>query len=768
MLYSEYISALETGDAIKMVLEATKKNIVQKGTIEPEHLLVGLVSSNTFVSTMICKYFENTKELLVSRLKTELLPQFDYLNKKRFLYLSNYTEEIIDPLCFNDESSNITYFTMTINILDYFICKGYRTLLDRDIIFVKDVFSEFLKYENELFKAYNPSVYIITDEYSEDEDEDEDEVEEDSNTQSMSAITVKKDTTHKSQKIDEIKIQNCTDLTFMYRNVKNTLIGQKNIISKATYALKSTIKASPVLIGKPGVGKTAIVHAMANMMANDPSYSLYGYHILELNLSSCVSGTKYRGDFEKKMQDTLNAIVSRKDIIVFVDEVHQIIGSGSTDKDSPDISTYIKSYLLNYNMKIIGTSTFDEYRIIEKNSALKRRFTPITVNEPTTNEVFQILQELDKTIAKESCMYPANYATLKHIIYLCSKYLLNMNFPDKAIDLLEAVFIYVRENSLGKITKKHVEKVFTSRYSIPVSVFSKNQIDKYLCLEKRLSNEIFGQNEVIKKILNSVKVKLLGISDATRPTSFLFTGPTGVGKTEIAKLIGEEIFDNNILTIDMTEFKDEASISKLIGAPPGYVGYNEPGLFEKVRRFPYSLILFDEAEKAHPKVLHILMQILEYGRVTDSKGVVIDFRNTIIILTTNIKSNMSTVGFSSTNDYGYTITAVEKEFPPELYNRIDNVFAFNVLSEESAIKITEKFLTVIKNRIKENLNIYVDFSTDSISYISKKAFNPKYGARAVKRYIENELLTIISDQIIKVRDKKQLMISLSNEEVIIS
>ncbi|MGL4741423.1 MAG: ATP-dependent Clp protease ATP-binding subunit [Sarcina sp.] len=603
------------------------------------------------------------------------------------------------------------------------------------------------------------------------------------------------------------------------------VIGREEETQRVLEILCRRTKNNPCLIGEPGVGKTAIVEGLAQKIieGNIPA-NLRDKVIVSLDLTSMVAGAKYRGEFEDRLKNVIKELKKNPDVILFIDEIHTIVGAGGAE-GAIDASNILKPALARGEIQCIGATTIDEYRKhIEKDTALERRFQPVTVGEPTKNETILILKGLRDNYEKHHNVKILDEA-INAAVDLSVKYINDRFLPDKAIDLIDEGAAKVRiedfrfppalknlENEIKIMSDKKdkaileqdfekaaklrdeekelrdelekqscvwketkgekVEIVDTesvanivSRWTkIPVEKLTQKEADKLLTLEKTLAEKVIGQSEPIEAVAKAVRRSRVGLKDENRPSgSFIFLGPTGVGKTELSKALASSLFgdDGYMIRIDMSEYMEKHSVSKLIGSPPGYVGYEDGGqLTEKVRRNPYSVILLDEIEKAHPDVFNILLQILEDGRLTDGKGRVVNFTNTIIIMTSNLGAHtlnkQNKVGFSITehkDDSEYNrmkesvMTELKNAFKPEFLNRIDDIMVFHSLEEEHLLKIVDIMLGNTKKKLM-NYEIHLKFSDESRKFLVSKGTELKYGARPLKRIITKYLEDKLSEEIL--------------------
>ena len=586
--------------------------------------------------------------------------------------------------------------------------------------------------------------------------------------------------------------------------------------------LSRRTKNNPCLVGEPGVGKTAIVEGLAEkIIIGDVPQNLREKRIVSIDLSSMVAGTKYRGDFEDRIKKALAEVRKAGDIILFIDEIHTIVGAGAAE-GAIDAANILKPLLARGEIQLIGATTLEEYRkYIEKDSALERRFSIVKVDEPTEAETIEILYGIrDKYEAHHNVKITDD--AIKAATALSVRYITDRFLPDKAIDLIDEAASKTRikkyiepeeikkmQEELEKIEKEKEESILSQQFEkaaslrdrekeiqtklnenlehwktqkniditeikeeniaeviskwtgIPVQKLNENDNEKLKHLEENLHKRVIGQNEAVEAVAKAIRRGRIGLKDPKRPIgSFLFLGPTGVGKTELSKALAENIFDNEntMIRLDMSEYMEPHSVSKIIGAPPGYIGHDNGGqLTEKVKRKPYSLILFDEIEKAHPDVMNLLLQILEDGRLTDSQGREINFKNTIIIMTSNIGARYITdkkiLGFENENRKEYEDTKNEimkelkKEFRPELINRIDEIIVFHKLEENEILQITKIMLKQVEKRLEEKKYL-VKIDPSVAENISKTKIDKNYGARPLRRAIQELVEDKIAEDIL--------------------
>ncbi len=580
------------------------------------------------------------------------------------------------------------------------------------------------------------------------------------------------------------------------------LIARDKEIQRIIQILSRRTKNNPCLIGEAGVGKTAIVEGLAQLIMNgEVPENLLSKRIFMLDISMLLAGAKYRGDFEERIKNCIDEVCENVNIILFIDEVHTIVGAGAAE-GAIDAANIIKPQLARGELQIIGATTFDEYKKnIEKDSALERRFQPVKIDEPSEEDTIKILKGIaPKYEEHHSLLIPSD--AILAAVNMSQRYLNDRFLPDKAIDVIDEacskvrlkiglksddinddIMLYndyltgkiSREQYLieqeildnrkdlitDKITPNDIAEVISLWTGIPLASLTLEESKKCLNLEKELSKQVIGQNDAIKSISSSIRRSRVGLKDPARPIgSFIFLGPTGVGKTELCKAIARCLFcnENNIVRLDMSEYMEKHSVSKLIGSPPGYVGYEESGqLTEKIRKNPYSLVLFDEIEKAHPDINNIFLQILEDGMVTDSQGRRINFKNTIIIMTSNLGAKKITdqksMGFTFEENNDQHIKSeinseLKNHFKPEFLNRIDEIIIFNSLSKENVKDIARKMLSELEKRVND-MNISITFSDEVIEKISEDAYSKSSGARPLRRVISNQIEDLLSELILK-------------------
>lgn len=632
------------------------------------------------------------------------------------------------------------------------------------------------------------------------------------------------------------------DLTALAREGKlDPVIGRENEIQRVIQILSRRTKNNPCLIGEPGVGKTAVVEGLAQMIAaGDVPETILEKRVVTLDLSGMVAGSKYRGEFEERIKRVLREVMEDGQVLLFIDEIHTIIGAGGAE-GAIDASNILKPSLARGEIQLIGATTIEEYRkYIEKDAALERRFQPVTVEEPGVEESIAILMGLRGRYEDHHKVTITN-AALEAAVKLSSRYINDRFLPDKAIDLIDEASSKVRLSSFvepeevkvleqeiealeknkeaaikaeayekaGEIKKKQAKKrekieklrakwekekvsrklvvdenqiadIVAGWTKIPVKKLEEEESERLRKLESILHQRVVGQEEAVTAISKAIRRGRVGLKDPKRPIgSFLFLGPTGVGKTELSKALAEAMFgtETALIRVDMSEYMEKHSVSKMIGSPPGYVGYDEGGqLSEKVRRNPYSVILFDEIEKAHPDVFNILLQVLDDGHITDAQGRKIDFKNTILIMTSNAGAeniiSPKRLGFTSVNDdkANYTLMkdrvmeAVKRLFKPEFLNRIDDIIVFHQLNKEHMEQIAGIMLDVILKRTKDQMDIRLTVDEEARKVLIEKGYDEKYGARPLRRTIQNLLEDKLAEEILDGKVKKGDLVQVSGKD----
>ncbi|MCQ2528303.1 MAG: ATP-dependent Clp protease ATP-binding subunit [Saccharofermentans sp.] len=638
------------------------------------------------------------------------------------------------------------------------------------------------------------------------------------------------------------------------------VIGREEEINRVMQILARRTKNNPCLVGDPGVGKTAIAEGLALKIAQkDVPEMLLGKTVYSIDMGSMVAGSKYRGDFEERVKGVLDEAVADPNVILFIDEIHSLVGAGSGSDGNLDAANLMKPMLTKNELQVVGATTLDEYsKYIEKDSALERRFQKVIVNEPSAVEAIEIIKGLRPKYEDHHKIHITDEA-IEQAVILSSRYISDRFLPDKAIDLVDEAAARKRINFADSETKRNLEKqleeviakkteassnqeyemaaaykqqeqalqekldsvkgktapdedgytgeltvddiadVLSKWSGVPVSKITETDAAKLKGLEDELKKRVIGQDEAVTAIAKAIRRSRLGLKDPTKPSgSFIFLGTTGVGKTELAKALAEVMFgnENALVRIDMSEYMEKNDVTKLIGSPPGYVGYEEGGqLTEKVRRHPYSVVLFDEIEKAHPDIFNSMLQILDDGRLTDGKGRVVDFKNTIIIMTSNIGARMLTsaagrrIGFGTVDEkdedeasreglYGgksyadakvTVLDELKKAFSPEFVNRVDEIIFFRMLGRESLVKIVDLLVTSVGKRVKD-IGIDIKLTDNARELLAMKGYDPQYGARPLKRVIqamvEDNISEALLDEVIK--PGSVALVDAVNDEIVVT
>ena len=559
------------------------------------------------------------------------------------------------------------------------------------------------------------------------------------------------------------------DITKAAREGKlDPLVGREDEIQRVIQILGRRRKNNPMLVGDPGVGKSAIVEGIAiKIVTGDSPPSLADKRLISLDLGSIVAGTKYRGDFEKRLKSIINEVAANPDVILFIDEFHTIVGAGGAS-GSLDAANMLKPALARGDIQCIGATTLDEFRkIIEKDGALDRRFQKIVVEHTDIPHSISILDRLKTNYEKHHNVIYTDDA-IEACVRMSDRYITDRCLPDKAIDAMDEAGSMVRLKNprrTGRVTAEDVASIISKMTGIPSGRIAEGEGSKLMKMKSKLQGRIIGQDEAIDKVVRAIRRNRAGIKDPGKPIgTFLFFGPTGVGKTQLAKALAEYLFDSeeNMIRLDMSEYMEKFNVSRLIGAPPGYVGFEEGGqLSERVRRKPYCVVLLDEIEKAHPDVFNVLLQVMDEGRLTDSNGRTISFRNTIVIMTSNVGSREldeygSGVGFSTSgrnvqvNRKAVLEKAVRKAFPPEFINRVDEPIFFNSLTKEDIGKIIDIELKALKKRVKD-AGFDLTVTSAAKRLVADLGFDPSYGARPLKRAIQRYIEDPVSEHIITGR-----------------
>ncbi len=554
------------------------------------------------------------------------------------------------------------------------------------------------------------------------------------------------------------------------------LIGRVNEMDRLMQILCRRRKNNPILVGDPGVGKTAIAEGLAIQINEELVPDLLSNcELFSLDMGTLLAGTKYRGDFEQRLKDVINALESKENALLIIDEIHTVVGAGATSSGSMDASNILKPALSSGDIKCIGTTTYEEYKNhFEKDRAFSRRFEKIEVSEPTIEETTKILTGL-KTYYEDHHGLKYTAQTIEAAAYLSDKYINDRLLPDKAIDVIDEAGAYLRLKGKGKrkvVSPKDIEKIVAKIAKVPVSSVTSKDKANLASLSRKMHQVIFGQEEAINTLTTSIKRSRAGLALPDRPIgSFLFTGPTGVGKTEVAKQLAHNM-GIEFLRFDMSEYMEKHAISRLIGAPPGYVGFEQGGILtDNIRKHPHCVLLLDEIEKAHMDIYNILLQVMDYATLTDNNGKSADFRNVVVIMTSNagarqMSSNSIGFGPQSADVDSKGLKAVEKVFSPEFRNRLDNIIQFNHLSPKIMEKIVDKNMKELKNMLSDK-QIRLSYSAKVRSFLAKQGYSPKFGARPLSRIIQTMIKDKLTDEILfgKLVKGGKVSISLRNEKL---
>ena len=549
----------------------------------------------------------------------------------------------------------------------------------------------------------------------------------------------------------------CQNLNQMAKDGKiDPLIGREHEVERAIQIICRRRKNNPLLVGEAGVGKTAIAEGLAwRITQNQVPDVLADAVVYSLDTGTLLAGTKYRGDFEARLKGVLKQLKEKPNAVLFIDEIHTIIGAGSASGGTLDASNLLKPALANGQLKCIGATTFTEYRgIFEKDAALSRRFQKIDVNEPTVEQTIEILKGL-KSRFEEHHSVTYTVDALQAAAELSAKYINDRNLPDKAIDVIDEAGAAQRiaKPELRKeiIDKAEVEAIIAKIARIPPANVSNDDRSKLQTLERDLKNVVFGQDKAVDALASAVKMARSGIGKTDKPIgSFLFSGPTGVGKTEAAKQLAY-IMGIELIRFDMSEYMERHAVSRLIGAPPGYVGFDQGGLLtEAITKKPHCVLLLDEIEKAHPDVFNVLLQVMDHGTLTDNNGRKADFRNVIIVMTTNAGAetmNKATIGFTNSRQAGDEMADIKRLFTPEFRNRLDAIVSFKALDETVILRVVDKFLLQLETQLQDK-KVEVAFSDKLRAHLAKKGFDPLMGARPMQRLIQDTIRKALADELL--------------------
>ena len=808
---------------VKDVISFSKEEALRlgHGSIGTEHLMLGILRDGEGKAVSILKSIEvdlNELRRKVEILNPAVIENSGAINNKKNLHLTRQAERalkttFLEAKLFQSEIINTAHLLLCILRNENDPTTKLLLKLNVDYDIVKEQFKLMIASDDQDYMD------ISSSSFPEEKDDDNDSGKENPFVPtSESRVNVKS----KTPVLDNFG----RDVTSLAeKNKLDPVVGREKEIERVSQILSRRKKNNPLLIGEPGVGKSAIAEGLAlRIIQKKVSRILYGKRVISLDLASLVAGTKYRGQFEERMKAVMNELEKNDNIILFIDEIHTIVGAGGAT-GSLDASNMFKPALARGEIQCIGATTLDEYRQnIEKDGALERRFQKVLVEETTEEETLDILRNIkDRYENHHNVIYTDE--ALKACAELTARYVSDRYLPDKAIDALDEAGSRVHINNMNvpdeiiqleeelekvkelknSVVKKqkyeeaaklrddekrvertlseaqdrwqedskrnrvtvndtHIADVVSMMTNIPVNKIVKSEKNKLAYLADSIGEKIIGQREAVEKVVKAIQRNRAGLKDPDRPIgSFIFLGQTGVGKTQLAKILAKEIFESeeNLIRIDMSEYMEKFAISRLIGAPPGYVGYEEGGqLSEKVRRRPYSVILLDEVEKAHPDVFNMLLQVLDDGFLTDSLGRKINFQNTIIIMTSNIGARQvkdfgTGVGFETSNiksqagdiEKGVIEGALKKTFAPEFLNRIDDIVIFNALEKEHIGQIVEIELVKLTHRI-EKLGYTISFTKAAKVFLSKKGYDKKYGARPLNRAIQKYVEDLLAENVV--------------------
>lgn len=695
----------------------------------------------------------------------------EYVTVEHLLYVSLYYYKVIESL--KECGANIEELKNNLKIyIDEYITKvddfeplesvGFQQVIiianaqvescGKDVIDIEHLLASIYTLEDSYAKYYlldqgvtkRDLVYnlsnSIEEEYEvEDEEYDDYEIEEEIKNESV---------------IDKYALK----LTEIANNEKSDpLIGRDDVLNRTIQILCRRNKNNPIHIGEPGVGKTSITLGLAKLILDGKvPDKLKEAEIFSLDIGSMLSGTKYRGDFEERIKKVLDNIKKHENPIVYIDEIHNIVGAGALSGSSLDASNLLKPYLLDGKIRFIGASTFDEYKkYFEKDKGLNRRFQKIEIKEPSSIETIEIINGLKNNYEGFHNVKYTDKA-IESAVILSEKYINDKFLPDKAIDIIDEAGAYARINSCNEeeilIEEDLIENIISKVCNIPKQTVESNEINSLKNLENNLKSNVFGQDEAIKEVTRCIKLSRAGLNEDNKPVaSMLFVGPTGVGKTEVAKRISKTL-GIDLIRFDMSEYIEKHSASKLIGAPPGYVGYEEGGLLtDSIRKNPHCVLLLDEIEKAHVDILNVLLQVMDNATLTDNQGRKSDFKNVIIIMTSNAGAKNIGKNFVGFGDRCMNSQAIDDEvkkiFSPEFRNRLNKIVKFNHVDYDMAVNISKKELEKFKQNLNKK-NILIDFGSSCVEYISKKGVSKEFGAREIIRIIDSKLKPLFVDEIL--------------------
>jgi ATP-dependent Clp protease ATP-binding subunit ClpA len=566
----------------------------------------------------------------------------------------------------------------------------------------------------------------------------------------------------------------CTDLTALARDKKlDPVIGREHELTRILQILSRRNKNNPLLVGDPGVGKTALVEGLAQrVIAGTVPEALQDGNVYSLDMGNLLAGTRYRGDFEERMKAVIKELQEQPRAILFIDEIHTVVGAGAVSGGSMDASNMLKP-ALSKGLRCIGATTFQEYKIIEKDRALYRRFQKVDVLEPSHADAVKILEGLKSRLEAHHKLEYSQPA-LETAVKLASRHLSDRRLPDSALDVLDEAgasqALVAKDKRKKRIGVADIEATIAKIARIPAKAVSSDDRGKLATLEQDLSNSVFGQAKAVGEVTSSIKLARSGLRDPNKPIgNFLFAGPTGVGKTELSKQLAQQL-GIAFIRFDMSEYMEKHTVSRLIGAPPGYVGFDQGGLLtDAIAKDPHAVLLLDEIEKAHPDLFNILLQVMDYGKLTDHNGKQIDFRSVILIMTTNAgaaEANQTAIGFTDALRTGESEAAIKRLFTPEFRNRLDAVVSFVSLQKEVMLSIVAKFIKELETQLSER-KVKLLVSDEARDYLAKKGYDPLYGARPLARLIQDELKKPLSDELLfgKLKNGGSIEVVLKEEKL---
>ena len=740
-------------DALNSIINYSREEAMRTGSygIAPDHLFLGIL-----------RHKENTAAdaLVGTGINLEELKQF--IDNKIFTN-EHIPYSDIDKISFSRGTQNVLSFT----ILEATKLKSRNASAQHLLLALMRANGSYgCSYINDMGVDYG-MLFRYMDrnsmlERGQEQDIDGGESEDDDSTPQIRIRQVKEEEEARSSPLEEFGY----DITQAAREGKlDPLVGREDEIQRVIQILGRRRKNNPMLVGDPGVGKSAIVEGIAIRIVNgEIPPVLADKRLISLDLGSIVAGTKYRGDFEKRLKNIINEVAESPDVILFIDEFHTIVGAGGAS-GSLDAANMLKPALARGDIQCIGATTLDEFRkIVEKDGALDRRFQKIVVEHTDIPHSISILDRLKTNYEKHHNVIYTDEA-IEACVRMSERYITDRCLPDKAIDAMDEAGSKVRlknPKKTGRVTAEDVAEVISKMTGIPSGRVAENEGSRLMKMTDVLKKRIIGQDDAIGKVVKAIQRNRAGIKDPGKPIgTFMFFGPTGVGKTQLAKSLAEYLFDSedNMIRLDMSEYMEKFNVSRLIGAPPGYVGFEEGGqLSERVRRKPYCVVLLDEIEKAHPDVFNLLLQVMDEGRLTDSTGRTVSFRNTIVIMTSNVGSREleeygNGVGFNTAsrnilmNRKSVVEKAVKKAFPPEFINRVDEQVFFNSLDKEDLEKIIDIEMKGLKERVKE-AGFELVVTTGAKHFVAEAGYNPDFGARPLKRAIQKYIEDPVSEQII--------------------